>query len=845
VFHYGRCPLLSPLWTQSLSPAKRVTSSQTIVKLNCSLNVKPDISFATSGGIAIIFAMPQFARHTLDSLEFTRIREEVAKLCFCDGGKRHVAEMLPSTDPLTIETALLETQEMREIIEFEEAIPLELVEKVEALVGKIRVVGSILDPDQLKRVADFQKIIVALHQYRRNKETKYPHIINYLGQLKPLHDLILRIDQAIDPTGEIKDSASPRLRKIRNDKVHARAVILDRLNRIIGGKTHRADRLDDVVTMRDGRYVIPIPDSEYNARESVVHDRSKSGATLYVEPTEAIELNNKLKQLHMEEAQEIERILLELSDLARSYSAEIERNWELYGRLDFLHAKGAFAIRTDGVMPVLKREPVVSLQAAYHPLLLLSAKRKQDVVSLSLELGIDRNIIIVTGPNTGGKTVALKTVGLSVLMAQAGMLISADAKSELGVFDQVFADIGDEQSIELSLSTFSSHISRITSAIAVCDERSLVLFDEIGVGTDPKEGAALAEAVIEYVSRTNARCIVTTHYSALKAIAETNKKVENASMEFNRQTLQPTYRLRTGLPGSSYALEMAARLGMPKEVLMRAGELVGTQERSLSDLIARLESELMATESERRELTEKLAHATELERQHKEHAEKVQAREKQLLKEGSTEATKLVEETRQKLEALVLELQSDKPSKDTIKQSRKSLDDLRKELSVRAAALSPPPEKGDIPEVGDKVWIDRMQTDGEYMEKFADGKRARVRIGKVLYTMNIADLRKVSGEKRKSFPPEGVSYQPYKDDTPVEISLRGMTIEEAREALDKYFDEVSLSNVPTVRIVHGKGTGALKRMVREYLSKNTMVESFQLGEWNEGSWGVTIVKLKG
>ncbi len=806
--------------------------------------MSPFISFATSAGIAIFEVMTSFDQHTLNSLEFTRIKTEVAKLCYCEGGRRLVERMHPVTDPTTIEDALSETWEMREIIEFEESFPLELVENVEALVAKIQVEGSILDPEQLKRLADFLKIIVALYQYRTNKESKYPRIVSYLKQLSPLQDLILRIDEAIDRGGEVKDSASPRLRKIRIEKVHARAVIIDRLQRIIGGKSHRADRLDDVITMRDGRYVIPIADSEYNPREAVVHDRSKSGATLYVEPTEAIELNNKLKQLLLEEVQEIERILLELSDLARAHSTQINRNLELYGRLDFVHAKAAFAMRIDGVMPVLKQEPVISLQAAYHPLLLLSAKQKQDVVPLSLELGNDHNIIIVTGPNTGGKTVALKTVGLLTLMAQAGLLVSADAKSELGVFDKVFADIGDEQSIELSLSTFSSHVSRITSAIAACDRKSLVLFDEIGVGTDPKEGAALAEAVIDYLSETGARCIVTTHYSALKAIAETNKKVENASLEFNRQTLQPTYRLRTGLPGSSYGLEMAARLGMPKEILARAGELVGTQERSLADLIARLETELISADAERQELKEKLKQATELENQHRERAEKVQAREKLLLKQGFAEATMLVEETRQKIESLLRELQSEKVSKETVKQGRKTLDDLRRELSEKTAALTPPVEKGEVPQVGDRVWIERLQTDGEFVEKFTDGKRARVRIGKVLSTVDIADLRKMKGEKAAPSLPRDVDYQPYRQDPQMEISLRGMTVEEARDALDKYFDEITLSNVPYVRIVHGKGTGALRRMVREYLSKNKMVESFQLGEWNEGSWGVTVVKLK-
>lgn len=788
--------------------------------------------------------MSHFDDHTLDSLEFSRVREEIRKLCYCDEGKRHADRLQPSNDGLTIEANLQETMEMKEIREFEEAIPLESVERVEALIDKVRVEGSILDPDQLKRLADFQKIIVALYQYRSNKEAKYPRVVTYFKQLTPLQELIKRIDQAIDFAGEIKDSASDKLRRLRIDKTLARAQIINRLQKILGAKTHRSDRQDDIITLRDGRYVIPISDSEFNPKSAVVHDRSKSGATLYVEPTEAIELNNKLKQLHLEEAREIERILLELSELARGNAGEIHRNWELYGKLDFLHAKAVFAAQIDGVMPILKSEPVVCLKAAYHPVLLLSAKQKQDVVPLNVELGFDYNVIIITGPNTGGKTVALKTVGLMVLMNQSGLLVSADAKSELGIFDKVFADIGDEQSIELSLSTFSSHISRIKQALEQCDHSSLLLFDEIGVGTDPKEGAALGEAVIDYLANTGARCIVTTHYSALKAIAETNKKVENASMEFNRQTLQPTYRMRTGLPGSSYALEMAARLGMPKSVLEHAGRLVGTQERSLADLIARLESELMAADAERRQLQERLARATELEELHRSQSEKVQAREKELLKEGCADAAKLVEETRKQLDAVVSSLQVEKATKETVKQSRKTLDDLRRELSEKISAFAPAAPPGEIPDSGDKVWIERFQSEGDLLERFSDGKKAKVRIGKVLYTMELADLRKLDQSSKPPPLPTGVNYQPYREGLSSEISLRGLTVDEARDQLDKYFDEIALANLPYIRIVHGKGTGALRRMVRDYLSKSKMVESFQLGEWNEGSWGVTVVKLK-
>ena len=371
-----------------------------------------------------------------------------------------------------------------------------------------------------------------------------------------------------------------------------------------------------------------------------------------------------------------------------------------------------------------------------------------------------------------------------------------------------------------------------------------MLFDEIGAGTDPKEGAALAEGIIDFVSQSDAKCIVTTHYSALKALAETNKKVENASMEFNRQTLQPTFKLRTGLPGSSYAIEVASRLGMPQKVLERAAQLVGTQERSLADLISRLENELIATDAERMELKNQLADAAALAEAYRVELEKLKVQEKELLQHGFAEANKLVEETRRKLDALIKELQQEKPDKTAIKEARRSFDDLKRDLAESAMPARKSLEPEEIPVPGDKVWIDRLQTDGELIEMISDGRRCKVRIGKVINTMEHVDLRKISSEKVMHSFPEGVNYQPFKQDVSMEVSLRGMTVEEARGRLDKYFDEIALANVPYVRIVHGKGTGALRRLVRDYLSKNKMVESFNLAEWHEGSWGVTIVKLK-
>jgi DNA mismatch repair protein MutS2 len=788
--------------------------------------------------------MMRFDKYTLDSLEYPKIKEAVAQRCLSEGGKRHVARLKPTIDGLIIEDALTETAEMKQIILFEEAIPLTEVEKIDLLIDKIKVVGSVLDPQQLKRLSDFQGVILALRQYTRERGERFPRIVNYLQQLDPLDELVLHIDRAIDVGGEVKDSASDKLRRLRAEKINARARIIDRLNRVLGKQKHKSDRVDDIITLREGRYVISIPDTEFDHKTGIVHDRSRSGATMYVEPFETVEFNNRLKNLELEEKQEIERILLELSDLARGKQDIIERNWALFAKLDFIYAKGKLAVDLDAVMPVLKSEPVVNLRQARHPLLLLAAGKAAAVVPIDIELGFEYNVLVITGPNTGGKTVAIKTVGLLAVMLQSGLLIPVDDRSELGIFEKVFADIGDEQSIELSLSTFSSHISRITNAITECDAASLLLIDEIGAGTDPKEGAALGEAVIEHVVRAGSRCVVTTHYSSLKTIAETDERIENASFEFDRETLQPTFKLRRGVPGSSYAIEIAARLGMPKRVVSRAGELVGTQERSLADLIARLEQQLNEAETDRAELKEKLDRAIELENEWKEKSQKVEAREKHLAQEGYAEADQLVEETRRKLEQVIRQLKEEQASKGAIKRSKKTIDELRDELTSKRAPATTAKPQGELPKSGDKVWVEKLQTDGELVEVFGDGRRGKVRIGKVLYTMELVDLMRIEKEEESRPLPAGVNYEPFREDLSNELSLRGMTVEEATEKLDQYFDQIALANFPSVRIVHGKGTGALRRFVREYLSKQSIVDSFELGQWYEGGDGVTVARLK-
>jgi DNA mismatch repair protein MutS2 len=652
------------------------------------------------------------------------------------------------------------------------------------------------------------------------------------------------INKSLDEDGLVRDNASPALRKIRLDLADGRRKIIVKLETILTKRAKQAGWQDDVVTQRNDRYVIPVPSSLYQADRGILHDRSQSGATLYVEPKETVELNNQINLLMQEEYNEVQRILRELTaEIGRRCESLLE-NTRMIGKLDRIHACGLVSNQIKGHGPEIINEPELSLIEARHPLLIVQLGDIKKVIPTDFSLGNGRQIVLVTGPNTGGKTIALKTIGLSLLMTLCGLHISAGEKSRIGLFDKIHADIGDEQSIELSLSTFASHVRNIISGLQVASSRTLLLFDEIGAGTDPKEGAALAEAIILYAVEKGACLVATTHYSQLKTMAMDHPEIENASLEFDRKTLAPTYRLNLGLPGSSYAIEIAGRLGMPKSICDRAAECCGTSERSLADLIESVEKELATIKEGRKELTERLKQARELEISNRARSEQLQKSGDSAVDEYLGEIEQFLNDTRRDVERLVAEIRESQASKESVQEFHGSLKDKQKKLLQRKRQKQPKEKTASNASVavGDKVHVLSLDKNGEIIQLIGNDK-AKVRLGNITTTVPLRNLALVeeSGERKPLTKLAG--YTPDNEVSP-EIHLRGMTVDEAMDALNRFLDSAVVAGLQQVYVIHGKGTGALRKGLTTFLKNHPEVASLRLGDWNEGGAGVTIVKLK-
>jgi len=619
-----------------------------------------------------------------------------------------------------------------------------------------------------------------------------------------------------------------------------------RLNKILAGRQKSPGWQDDTVTQRDGRYVIPVISGQFQSDSGIIHDRSQSGSTMYVEPNEVVELNNKLGLQFQEERFEIDRILRAITAMIGAVAERMLANAEIIGILDSIHAAALLSVKTEASQPKIIKPCGFNLLKARHPLLLYYTKNRDAIVSNDYLLNDSRLSMVITGPNTGGKTVALKSVGLLILMAQSGLHIPADENSEIGIFENVFADIGDEQSIELSLSTFSSHVRQIIHAVQKADSKSLVLFDEIGAGTDPKEGSALAESILIKLLQLRAKTIVTTHYSQLKTLPMMHPEIENASFEFDRESLQPTFRLHTGIPGASYAVEIAHRLGMPSDITERAAKLTGSGERSLTGLIEMLEKELTTLRQDKAALEEKLENAERLEKIYFNRIEKFQDESEGARNDQLAELEKLLFETRTQLEHQVKDIRESSASKKSVKQAHKFLKEKKNRLDHIKAKQKPKSKPIDKLEPGDMVWINSLRKEGEYVSPVGNNK-AKVRVGNIMSTVELSQLRKVisdsSGGQSNAKSGQGSNLRDITAPGP-ELHLLGKRVDEAIEELDKFLDSAIINGLKQMYVVHGKGTGALRKGVSEYLKKHPAVSSIRLGNWNEGGAGVTVVQLK-
>ncbi len=712
-------------------------------------------------------------------------------------------------------------------------------------------IGGTLSILELMKLAAMLDNVSRIKTYGKKDREDAPDdsLTELFEQLTPLTHVANEIGRCILSEEEIADDASPRLKSIRRSMIQTNEKVRSQLNSMLTG-SYRTYLQDAVITMRDNRYCIPIK-AEYKGQvNGMIHDQSATGSTYFIEPAAVVELNNRLRELELEEREEIHIILTTLSSMAGEYTKELAVNQKLMTELDFIFARAELAMEMNGTAPVFNEDHYINIRKGRHPLL-----HKKKVVPIDIHLGKDFDLLIITGPNTGGKTVSLKTVGLFTLMGQSGLHIPALDRSELSVFREVYADIGDEQSIEQSLSTFSSHMKSIVHILQHADADSLCLFDELGAGTDPTEGAALAIAILNYLHDRGIRTMATTHYSELKIYALSTSFVENACCEFSVETLQPTYRLLIGIPGKSNAFAISSKLGLSEEIINAAREQIGKEDKTFEDIIADLEQSRVTIEREQQEIRQHKERIRILQEQLQQKNEKIDQAKDRILREANEKAKEILQEAKEVADETIRDFNRLDAGAD-IRELERKRQRVRDKISEKNEKLSvggrkEPEKKGLDPKKlkkGDMVKIVSMGLKGT-VSTLPDAKGALfVQCGIIRTQTNVKDLVLLN-ENSTSAPAlqrSGAGKMKMSKSLSVstEINLLGKTVDEALPALDKYLDDAYLAHLPSVRVVHGKGTGALRSAVHNHLKRLKYVKDFRLGEYGEGDAGVTIVTFQ-
>lgn len=708
-------------------------------------------------------------------------------------------------------------------------------------------IGGVLNPQNLINVSDFLRVARFLKNYLKNDSKDEPDIdisiiTNLIDSLYINKKLEDSINQKIISSNQIADDASRKLLSIRRSIVKLQGSLRDKLEKIL--QSHKDYLQDSIITMREGRYVIPVKNENKSKVKGLVHDMSGSGQTVYIEPLEIVNANNEIKTLKIEEKEEIEKILKELSEEVGEFATLIEANELILKELDFIFAKGKLSLEMGAFQPKLNKRRYINLKNAYHPLL-----DKKTAVPIDIYIGDKFTSLIITGPNTGGKTVTLKTLGLLLLMVQYGLHIPAEDSSEVGVFEKLFADIGDEQSIEQNLSTFSSHMTNIVNIINEVDENSLVLFDELGAGTDPTEGAALARAIMDFMLERKIRCLSTTHYNQLKIYALTTEGVQNASMEFNINTLSPTYKLLIGLPGKSNAFEISKRLGLTEKIIDEARRLISKENIEFEKVLASIEEDRTKAREEK-EIIEN--YKLDLQKQNirlEKELKKVEASKEKIIKEAKDEAKRILLSTKENVDLIIDQINDIKKelTSDQARRLQESGDLLRESLKKvredRDLVIERSKNPVDKIKVGDKVRTS-FGTVATILDLPDNRGNVYVQAGVIKMKVPKDSLTKVNEDEEKSKIRMGNIIRAKAQVVKSEIDLRGKTFEESRDLVDKYLDDAFLAGLKTVRLIHGKGTGLLRKKIREYLKRHKNVKSFEDAPFNEGGDGVTCVNLK-
>ncbi|RDZ15602.1 endonuclease MutS2 [Priestia megaterium] len=779
-------------------------------------------------------------------LEFNKVKEQLQKKVASSLGREKVANLIPSTQYEEVVKWQEATDEATTVLRLRGNVPLGGIFDVRPSVKRAEI-GGTLGSNELLDVASTiyaaRQVKQFIEQVVEDEDLQLPIITEHIEKLMPLPEVEQTIKMSIDENGTVLDGASDQLRGIRQKLRSTESRIREKLESLIRSSSAQKMLSDAIVTIRNERFVIPVKQEYRSAYGGIVHDQSSSGATLFIEPQAIVTLNNELQEAKVKEKQEIERILIALTVQVAEVANELRQNVYLLGELDFMFAKGRYSHELKASKPKMNDRGYIKLVKAKHPLI-----AQEDVVANDIELGDQYTSIVITGPNTGGKTVTLKTLGLFTLMAQAGLQIPALDGSEMAVFKHVFADIGDEQSIEQSLSTFSSHMVNIVDILQKVDRESLVLFDELGAGTDPQEGAALAISILDQVYERGARVVATTHYPELKAYGYNREGVVNASVEFDIETLSPTYKLLIGVPGRSNAFEISKRLGLGAEVIERAKGYIGSETNKVENMIASLEDSRRQSEHELEEAEELRKEAQKLHKELQSQIiefnekrdklyEKAEEKAQATVKAASEEAEKIISDLRkmsQKNHALVKEHE--------LIEARKRLEDAVPTLEKSKKKPAVPKKQERTLQAGDEVKVLSWGQKGTLVERVSNNEW-QVQMGIMKMKVKEKDLEYISSPKPVETKPlatvKGKDYH-----VNLELDLRGERYENALIRVEKYIDDALLANYPRVSIIHGKGTGALRKGVQEYLKNHRSVKNIRFGEASEGGSGVTVVEFK-
>ncbi len=810
-------------------------------------------------------------RH-LTTLEFPKILERLARYTAFSASQMLALALRPSPYLAELHGWQTETSEASRLLAVKPNLGIGQADDIRPLAGQARRGFILLAADLLK----IRQTLIAARELQRTISRlaeDYPRLADIAGRIEPCAGLVNEIGNAIDDRGEVKDSASPELARIRRELEIAHNRLMEKLNRIISSTQFSQFLQEALITQRGGRYVVPLKADFKGRIQGVVHDQSASGATIFVEPLTTVELNNRWRKLQLDEADEIQRILAELSGLVGQHERYLTHTVAALAEIDLALAKARFGQALDAVEPILfeltarqpdshggppqPAGPTLRLLAARHPLLDPAA-----VVPIDVSLPEGTRMLVITGPNTGGKTVSLKTVGLLAAMAQSGLRIPAAEGSSLPVFNHILADIGDEQSIEQSLSTFSAHMTNIVQILGQCDHRSLVILDELGAGTDPVEGSALARAILTDLLRRQVTTFVATHFSELKAFAHATPGVANASMEFDLESLSPTFRLRLGLPGASNAFAIAQRLGLAGDLIEAARSMVGENSRQVEAMLAEIKAEVEAARSVRRQAEAELAEAEAIRGERERRLAEVDAERREILNSARADARREIKAARQeirelkeKVEAELAELRDSrarrvKPAVGPVKSEVIDLAEIESQLDTLVAGLAaetepaapapvPPKVKGPV-EPGDKVLVQQFGTLGEVVA--IQNRQAEVQLGHFRTIVPLAEVELREKGTPAAEPSVRITAPPV-ESPGFELDLRGQVTEEALHQLDQYLDQAFLARLPWVRIIHGKGSGVLRQAIREELRTHPLISSYRPGDEGEGGEGVTVAKL--